>query len=69
MIDLKHTFNFLKPLKSNPCFAKKKKITADHKNLQSFPKENALKQRPVFYQISSYFADIILYKNIKIEDR
>ena len=62
MLDLKHTFNFSQATLVKPihCIQQESAVNSQC---------NHIKQRPGFYQISSYLADIILQENyIKIEN-
>ena len=66
-LEFKHTFNFFQATLTKPIHCKK-----SHRLLESvvISKTNHIKQRPGFYQISQYLADIILHKNnIKIENK
>ena len=65
MLEIKHTFNFSQATLNKPIHCKK-----SHKLLESaiIFKTNHMRQRPEFYQISTYLANIILHENnIKIK--
>ena len=66
MLDLNYTFNFPQATLIKPIHRQK---SCSLLEFAIISKTNHIKQRPRFYQVSPYFADIILHeKNIKIEN-
>ena len=66
MLDLKHTFDFSQVTLIKPIDCKKSRRLFES---AAISKTKHIKQRPGFYQISPYLADIILHENkIEIEN-